>query len=350
MARRRSRYDSRAHGFPEYVSAREKMQRVRAGAEKLRRSNADIHPVVIEGRRIARTWWGRSWNANLERYADYSNRIGRGRRYVRHGAVLDLRIEPGRVTALVQGSRSKPYDVAVKIDPLNGEIWEALRESALTQLDSLSDLLAGGFPEPLKDAFFAPRSGLFPPPGEIRFDCSCPDWASMCKHVAAVLYGIGNRLDEKPDMFFTLRQVHMEELVHKTLEATAESLLDKSGTAVGDDVLDDDVVADVFGIEFDDSAVPTDVLQAEAAKEADSTEGGCQSAGQAQKKRTSRRGTMIDKLVAVLPRGRKTFQTAYLRRKLPDWTERQVRNTLSRAVGAGRIERVAQGAYRRSSS
>ena len=82
---------------------------------KLRKKNPDIKPVIIDGK-LAKSWWAQAWNRNLEGYADYSNRIGRGRSYVKSGAVLDLSIKPGEVCALVQGSRAKPYDVTVRID------------------------------------------------------------------------------------------------------------------------------------------------------------------------------------------------------------------------------------------
>ena len=156
---------------------------------------------MIEGTAIARTWWGKAWNKNLESYADYHNRIGRGRSYVRHGAVLDLQIGSGLVESLVQGSRSRPYSVTIRIKAMGKKNWEEIKTASQGKLDSLQELLAGKFPKGLGEIFTTQGKGLFPSPKEIDFDCSCPDWASMCKHVAATLYGIGARLDQDPELF-----------------------------------------------------------------------------------------------------------------------------------------------------
>lgn len=236
--------------YPPYVPVSEKKERNAKALAAMRRKNAALQPVVIAGRTIAGSWWGKSWNRNLERYADYSNRIGRGRSYVCQGAVLDLQIEGGCVKAQVQGSRPKPYDVTVTIAKLADNTWKKLRGEAMQCLNSLPELLGGSFPQALKDVFFAEKTGLFPSPREIKFDCSCPDWASMCKHVAAVLYGIGNRLDQAPEMLFTLRQVTVDELISQTVKATSRSLLERAGTVSGEDVLSDADLEDVFGIEM----------------------------------------------------------------------------------------------------
>jgi uncharacterized Zn finger protein len=190
----------------EYVTVAEKRAKAAQSLKKLKKKKEDTRPVVIEGRAIATTWWGKAWNENLERYADYSNRIGRGRSYVRNGAVLDLKIRPGEVEALVQGSRSKPYEVIVKIEAISKEAWSRIKTASAGQLDSLQELMSGKFPKSLGALFIEGGKGLFPGPKEIKFSCSCPDWATMCKHVAAVLYGIGARLDEEPALFFTLRK------------------------------------------------------------------------------------------------------------------------------------------------
>ncbi|MCL2883429.1 MAG: hypothetical protein FWF30_03040 [Coriobacteriia bacterium] len=195
---------------------------------KLRKKDPNIQPVTIEGK-LAKTWWGMAWNKNLEGYADYANRIGRGRSYARHGAVLDLRIAPGEVTALVQGSRVKPYEVQVCIAPLAGATWKALLKSCSHSIASLEDLVAGRFPEALGALFTNRGSGLFPSPREISFGCSCPDWALMCKHVAAVLYGIGARFDDDPTLFFRLRQIDFSELLKKSIDDRMQSMLKNAG-------------------------------------------------------------------------------------------------------------------------
>jgi uncharacterized Zn finger protein len=237
-------------GYPKYVTVAEKKAKAEKKLEQLRKKRPGIAPVVIEGNTLARTWWGKSWNRNLERYADYGNRIGRGKSYVRHGAVLDLKIEGGRVTALVQGSRAQPYEVVIRIAPVNKVNWDQAREQCRGELSSLPDLLAGKFPKALGEIFLAEDKGLFPTPKEIDFDCSCPDWASMCKHVAATLYGIGARLDEDPLLFFTLRQADTEELVARAVQEKTGDLLARADRK-GSRVIDDADLSGLFGIDMD---------------------------------------------------------------------------------------------------
>jgi uncharacterized Zn finger protein len=238
-------------GFPPYVSVAKKRAKAERKLKELRKKNPGIAPVVIEGRSIASTWWGKSWNENLERYADYSNRIGRGRSYVRHGAVLDLKIVAGKIQSLVQGSQGQPYKVEVSIKPLGKENWKKVREAAAGKLDSLGELLAGKFPKGLQELFFARGEGLFPEPKEIKFDCSCPDWASMCKHVAATLYGVGARLDEDPGLFFALRKIEMDDLITQAVKGTTRALLKKADSR-SSRVMEDADLGDVFGIELDE--------------------------------------------------------------------------------------------------
>lgn len=237
--------------FPEYVPVAQKRAKAARKLEQLKKKNPGIQPVVLEDGTLARTWWGKSWNQNLERYADYSNRIGRGRSYVRHGAVLDLKIEPGKVRALVQGSQAQPYKIEIAIAALDQKTWTRLRKSAAGQLDSLADLLAGKFPKSMQELFFAKNEGLFPEPREIHFDCSCPDWASMCKHVAATLYGVGARLDENPGLFFKLRKIEVDELITQAVKSTTRSLLAKARTKSAK-VIEDADLTEVFGIELED--------------------------------------------------------------------------------------------------
>jgi uncharacterized Zn finger protein len=215
--------------YPEYVSVAERRAQAERKLRQLQKKHPNLKPVILDSQTLAKTWWGKSWNSNLERYADYSNRIGRGRSYVRHRAVLDLQIRSGKVTAMVQGSRPQPYHVVVKVDKLSASNWATIRKACEGAFDSLSELLAGKFPHALKDLFFAKGAGLFPSPREIHFDCSCPDWASMCKHVAATLYGVGARLDNDPALFFTLRSINVDDLITQTVTDTAQTLLSKAG-------------------------------------------------------------------------------------------------------------------------
>lgn len=228
-------------GFPKYISADEKKAKAAKSLEKLKKKNAALEPVVIEGRLIANSWWGKAWNTNLESYADYSNRIGRGKTYVRSNAVLDLKITKGRVVAKVQGSRAKPYDVVITIEALDTKRWEQVTALCQGKIDTLEQLVEGKFPKELEVLFTEKRYGLFPSPKEIDFGCSCPDWASMCKHVAAVLYGVGARLDNDPMLFFELRGLDGQELVRKTMEKKIESMLKNAGKKSKREIPDEDI-------------------------------------------------------------------------------------------------------------
>ena len=242
----RSRYYNR---FPRYVPVAEKKAEMAAALERLRKNRPDLQPVTLSGNALARTWWGKGWNRNLESYADYRNRIGRGRAYLRHGAVLDLVIEAGEIRSLVQGSRRKPYEVAVAIKPIKARQWAAIKEQCRGMIGALPDLLAGRFPAELAGIFMAPGTGLFPAPAEIGFHCSCPDWASMCKHVAATLYGIGARLDQEPALFFKLRQVEMAELISGAIEESSSQLLARSAQK-SQRVMEGGDLGELFGIEL----------------------------------------------------------------------------------------------------
>lgn len=242
------------YGYPRYVSVGEKRARARRKLEQLRKKHPDIRPVVIEGNPIVRTWWGKAWNGNLSKYADYANRVGRGRSYLRHGAVLDLQIRPGRVSSLVQGSRGNPYKITIEIKPISRSIWKKIRAACEGQVASLQELLEGRFPKDLAELFTAKGSGLFPSPKEIEFKCSCPDWAYMCKHVAATLYGIGTRLDEDPSLFFVLRKLKMEDLITQAVRDESARLL-KQAKKKTSRVIDDADLGDVFGIELGAAAV-----------------------------------------------------------------------------------------------
>lgn len=183
-----------------------------------------LNPIVVKTRAIAQNWWGKAWCENLENYADYENRIDRGKRYVRAGTVIDLNIEKGEVSAKVQGSRKTPYKVSVRISPLSEKKCQDIMNKCSHKLENLEALLIGDFPEDMQ-GLFKDKDGLFPQPKEISFTCSCPDWAIMCKHVAATLYGIGVRLDEDPRLFFTLRGIDIEKFIDTTLENKVDKML-----------------------------------------------------------------------------------------------------------------------------
>jgi len=220
----------------------------RAAAERERRrlekQGSKLSPVVIEGRTIAHTFWGQSWCQNLEGYGDFANRLPRGRTYVRNGSVIDLQIAAGEVRALVSGSSI--YRVAVQVDPVPGPRWEALCQECASEIDSLVELLQGRFAKGVMERICRQGKGLFPSPRELRFSCSCPDWATVCKHVAAVLYGVGARLDANPELLFTLCQVDSRELVS---QAAADVPLTRRGPAAGRVLVDEDL-GGLFGVEL----------------------------------------------------------------------------------------------------
>jgi len=219
--------------FPRHVTVEERKRKAKRQLEKLLKKGVRLDPVTAEGRTIAMSWWGAHWNQNLERYADYAYRLDRGRSYVRSGAVLDLKIKSGLIQAMVAGSGRKPYDVKITIKRLDPGKWKELLEKTSGRIETVSGLLEGVFPHELGDLFFAENKGFFPHPKEIRFTCSCPDFASLCKHTAAALYGVGARLDKQPALFFTLRDVKMEELVGKAARHAAKRLLAKADGTSG---------------------------------------------------------------------------------------------------------------------
>ena len=181
---------------------------------RLTKSGLVLAPVVIVGRKIATTFWGTAWCTNLESYSDYANRLPRGRSYARNGSVLHLEIAGGSIAALVQGSAQ--YKVSINIAAVQKAQWKSICSDSSGAIDSLVELLQGRFSKTIMERISRQHTGLFPSPKEIKFTCSCPDMASMCKHVAAVLYGVGARLDAQPELIFALRQVDEKDLISST--------------------------------------------------------------------------------------------------------------------------------------
>jgi uncharacterized Zn finger protein len=212
--------------------------------EKLKKKGHIVSPVVIEGRTIARNFWGKSWCENLERYSDYANRLPRGRTYVRNGSVVDLQIECGQVRAMVSGSDI--YSVRIEIGTVLQARWKAICKDCLGSIGSLVELLQGKLSKNVMERVCREGDGLFPSPREIKMTCSCPDWAGMCKHVAAVMYGAGARLDIAPDLLFTLRGVDRSELI---VNAGADLPRTRTGVAT-ERILAEENVAALFGIEM----------------------------------------------------------------------------------------------------
>ena len=199
-----------------YVPVAERRARGSKKIAKLRKSGRDIKPIEIEGRTIAKTFWGKAWCENLEAYSDYANRLPRGRTYARNGSILDLQIERGQIDALVNGTSL--YKITLRISPLPDAQWAAIRKSCAGQIDSLVEMLRGELSNGVMEVVTRAGTGLFPSPKEIDLSCSCPDWAVMCKHVAATLYGVGARLDHEPEMLFSLRGVDPAEMVEEAID------------------------------------------------------------------------------------------------------------------------------------
>lgn len=191
---------------------------------KISKKGREPHPITITGRTIARSWWGKAWCANLEGCADFSNRLSRGKSYVRAGAIIDIQIDRGSISALVQGSRKKPYEVDIDVLPIPPSRAKKILESCSSRASTLEALASGDIPEDMKEMFTS-KDGIFPSPREIKLYCSCPDWAAMCKHVAAVLYGVGALFDEEPLSFFELRGIDTADLIMKGAVSKVERML-----------------------------------------------------------------------------------------------------------------------------
>ena len=233
-----------------YVPVAERRRQAAQKLRKLKKKGQSIAPVTIEGRTIAKSFWGKSWCTNLERYSDYESRLPRGRTYVRNGSVLDLQITKGKVVAMVSGSDL--YTVEIAIAPVAARRWKGICRDCAGTIDSLVELLQGRLAKGVMDRVCREGDGLFPSPNDIKLSCSCPDWADMCKHVAAVLYGVGARLDDQPRLLFVLRGVDENELI-----AGAEGDISLTAAApAAAQVLDESDVAALFGLEMAETAKP----------------------------------------------------------------------------------------------
>ncbi len=230
--------------FPPYVPVAQRRRRAEKKLASLRKAGHDVSPVGIEGRKITTTFWGEAWCKNLEAYSDYASRLPRGRSYVRNGSVLDLRIEAGQVRALVSGTDF--YNVDISIDEISKRRWKNLKAKCSGQIGSLVELLQGSISNGVLRIVTQQDEGLFPSPEEITLNCSCPDRAEMCKHVAAALYGIGSRLDHAPELLFVLRGVDPSEMVDAAIEQSKRGAPGRSARALKTDEL-----SSVFGVDID---------------------------------------------------------------------------------------------------
>jgi len=237
-------------GWPKYVSVAQRRAKATKAMQKLSKKGLKVEPVETEGRKIARTFWGEAWCNHLEKFSDYENRLPRGRTYVRNGSVCHLAISKGRVEAIVSGSEL--YNIKIDITPLSSTKWKAVQKQCAGQIGSMLELLQGRFSNNVMKIVTDQQSGLFPHPSEIKLACDCPDWAEMCKHIAAVLYGVGARLDHQPELLFLLRNVDHEALITAELDVTSAASRQGKGRrlAIAD-------LSDLFGVEIEEPAKPT---------------------------------------------------------------------------------------------
>jgi uncharacterized Zn finger protein len=232
------------YGFRPYVPVAMRRALAAREMEKLRKTGRVITPVTIAGRAIARNFWGKAWCENLERYSDFENRLPRGRTYVRNGSVVDLQIERGRVRAMVSGAEI--YEVKIDITTVASSRWKAICADCARSIGSLVELLQGKLSKNVMERVCREGEGLFPAPSEIKMSCTCPDWAGMCKHVAATLYGAGARFDAVPDLLFALRGVDCAELI----KGVSADLPTMQTLVTSERILANDDVAALFGIEI----------------------------------------------------------------------------------------------------
>ena len=226
-----------------YVPVWKRQRNAAQEMKKLKKTGQTITPVVIMGRTIATTFWGKSWCNNLESYSDYENRLPRGRTYVRNGSVVDLQISKGTINAYVSGSEL--YQVEISINPVNIPLWQSICTDCAGEIDSLVELLQGKLSKGVMARICAQKTGLFPKPSEIKFHCNCPDSAGMCKHLAAVLYGVGARFDHQPELLFRLRGVNEMDLITNV----SKTLPLKTRAAAGN-IMDTDELGDIFGLDM----------------------------------------------------------------------------------------------------
>lgn len=226
-----------------YVPVYKRKLQAKKQTENLQKQGKSLEPIVIEGNAIAKQFWGKQWCSHIERFADYSNRLPRGRTYVRNGSVCHLGIVGEQVEAIVSGSFL--YNVSVQIKTLAKAKWDAIKQKCGGKVGSILELLQGKISKNVMEIVVDAQEGLFPLEKEISYSCSCPDWAGMCKHVAAVLYGIGNRLDKRPELLFRLRGVDPQELVSLSVNLDHP---DKESLLRSDDL------AGLFGIDLEVNA------------------------------------------------------------------------------------------------
>jgi uncharacterized Zn finger protein len=243
-----------SYGWSPYVPVAKRRAQAKKKIDKLRKGGQNIQPIEIEGRKITKTFWGSAWCTHLENFSDYDNRLPRGRTYVRNGSVCHLEIKKKTVTAMVSGSSL--YNVKIEVSPLKETHWAAIRAECSGKMGSLLELLQGKLSSSVMEVITHADLGIFPKPNEIKMSCDCPDWADMCKHIAAVLYGVGARLDDSPELLFLLRDVDHMDLLDSDISIPQRSPIKPQVS--GD-------LSDIFGIELEGSS-PVALKQSKASE------------------------------------------------------------------------------------
>ena len=239
-----------AYGWSPYVPVAKRREQTAKKMNKLRKKGKEVEPVSIEGRKITRTFWGNAWCQHIESFSDYENRLPRGRTYARNGSICHLSVQKGRIEGIVSGSEL--YNIRGEIKPLSKNSWQQIKTLCSGQIGSILELLQGKLSDNIMSVVTDSNHGLFPSPKEIQLSCDCPDWADLCKHLAAVLYGIGARLDESPELLFTLRDVNHNELISTDIQIPSAG---KRRRISGD-------IADVFGVELSQNKEPSEIVTA----------------------------------------------------------------------------------------
>jgi len=246
-------------GFAPYVSVAERRRRATKKINSLKKKGISISPIVIEGRKIARSFWGKAWCENLESYSDFENRLPRGRTYIRNGSVVHLEIKKGHIKAFVAGSEL--YSVKIEIDAVKQTQWKTIKKQCSGQIDSLVELLSGKLSNSVMKVMTTKKTGLFPAPKQISLNCSCPDSAIMCKHVAATLYGVGTRLDESPELLFELRNVdYMDLITEAGAGGSIQNVKGKKDKLKGKDL------SSLFGVEIVENSPAKKKVKKKASK------------------------------------------------------------------------------------
>jgi len=180
--------------------------------------------IRLESTKMGATWWSKKWISLLDSFG-WSNRLARGRRYARSGQVVNVTINPGVITAKVQGTRSIPYDVVISIPPFTTSQWTKIFKELDAQAIYTAKLLASEMPSDIEDVFTRAQVSLFPQSKrDLTTECSCPDSANPCKHIAAVYYVIGEEFDRDPFLIFHLRGRSKEQILEALRHQRQETI------------------------------------------------------------------------------------------------------------------------------